>query len=159
MRTFKASVKCVAMKAIVLSFVLLLSCTCSAQNLKMPGQMPITAGDLKEFCKSFQLMSLELEKQKQVDWKELNESSICVGFIMGVISTVGATDVGYFPQFKYVIADAGSPTVAYKTLVESFMKHLSTHPEHEKESAASVVLLALMEDKMLIPQKWEQSSK
>src|SRR5258708_28888243 len=112
---------------------------------------PINAGQLKQLCKSYELVQLEVELKKTVSSPEIRDASACLNFIMGVLSTIGAMDVGYFPQLKYEIANSNKP-LPYRDFVSSFMKHITAHPENEKESAAAVVTLSLMEGKILIPQ-------
>ncbi|HLW52945.1 MAG TPA: hypothetical protein VKW06_08880 [Candidatus Angelobacter sp.] len=141
------------MKAAVFLFALLSFAPAWCQQQKIV--IPLTAGDLKQLCKSYDLVVLEIDLKKAVAWQELNAASSCLNYIIGVLGTIAAMDVGLFPQLRYELADSHKP-IPYKEYVAPFMKCIAGHPEYEKEPAASVVALSLMEAKILIPKHWEE---
>lgn len=146
-----AGVKCVAMKTAILLALCLFSSACYAQGPQVI--FPKTAGELRHLCKSYDLVVLEIELHKHVDWQEVNAASSCLNYIMGVLSTIGALDVGYFPQLKYEVSSS-QEAMPYKAYVGSFMKHIAAKPEEEKEPAAAIVAIAMMEAKILVPKNW-----
>jgi hypothetical protein len=139
------------MKTAIMFALCLFSWALYAQEPKVI--FPKTAGELKHLCRSYDLVVLEIELHKHVDWQEVNAASSCLNYIMGVLSTIGALDAGYFPQMKYEVSDNREP-VPFKQYVGFFMKHIAAKPEEEKESAAAIVAISMMEAKILVPKNW-----
>jgi hypothetical protein len=142
------------MKALATLFICLaFGSSCFAQ--KDPIVFPLTAGQLQQLCKSYDLVQLEVDLKKNVGSEEVRAASSCLNFIMGVLSTIGSLDVGLFPELKYEIGDS-SKQMPYKAFVDPFMKYIAAHPENEKEPAAAMVALSLMVGGILVPKHWEQ---
>jgi hypothetical protein len=69
------------MKTAILVAVSLFAWTSYAQHARVI--FPKTAGDLKQLCKSYDLVSDEIELHKNVNWTEVNAASSCLNYIMG----------------------------------------------------------------------------
>jgi hypothetical protein len=54
---------------------------------------------------------------------------------------------------KYEVS-AIQEAIPYKHYVGFFMKHIDAKPEEEKEPAAAIVAIAMMEAKILLPKNW-----
>ncbi len=113
----------------------------------------MTAGDLKQLCKSFELVLLEDELKKNTQWTEVLRGYSCINFIVGVVETIGNMDVGYFPEVKLELPASKKP-FPFNDCVKPFMAYIAAHPEQEKEGAAATLVLSLMEAKILIPAHW-----
>jgi len=142
--------------ASLLAAVLLISSASWAQQSKIVT--PETTADLRQLCKSFQLVALESDLNKDMSWTEVYAGASCLNFVMGVIQTVGALDVGYFPELKFELADSRNK-LPFRDVVSAITKYIDAHPEHLKEPPAPVILIALMEAKIMLPKHWEQNKK
>jgi Rap1a immunity proteins len=135
--------------------VLLLGSFGSAQNKEVS---PTTAAELKQLCKSYQLIQLDIELNKRMGSDEVTRAAGCVNYINGVISTVLVMDVGYFPGLRVEWADLNKK-ISYAEMVKTFMDFINAHPETEKDSAAGTVVVSLMHAHLVIPKHWEEKHK
>ncbi len=114
---------------------------------------PSTAGELKQLCKSYQLIDLGVELNKPMP-DELAPAAACLNFINGVVQTAISFDVGYFPKMRLEIADVHKKLV-FREMVKSFTDYISTHAEMEREPPASVVMSAFTHAKLFVPKHWD----
>jgi hypothetical protein len=119
---------------------------------------PTTAAELKQLCKSYQLVKLEVELNKKMESNEVIRATGCLNYINGVMSTVIGMDVGYFPDLRVEWADMHKK-ISYAEMVKPFMDYISAHPESEKEPAAGTVVLSLLKAGLVVPKHWDEPHK
>ena len=135
-----------------ISFLLVGSQRCFGQANKIIT--PLTAEDLRQLCKSYEyvVLSVELDK-KNMSSTDIAMAASCLNFIVGVSSTVAAMDVGYYPELKLALADSEKST-AFPKLVKIVVTYIDATPDAKKESAAGIVIAALLKAGILVPKHW-----
>ncbi len=142
------------MKKVLLAFVALIALQSYGQTPKNVV-IPTNAGELKRLCKSYQLIALQVELHKEMAHGDVVSASGCLNFIVGALSTILVMDVGYFPEMKLQVAKE-KEAMPFQKMVKPFMDYIASHPAEEKDPAVTVLVLALIDEKILAPKHWTE---
>jgi len=139
------------MKAATLLAVLCLCSPCWAQQPKIV--VPLTAADLKQICKPFELVVLQSDLKKDISAEDVRLAYSCINFVMAIVQTIITMDVGYYPEMKLELADS-KKNLVFRDIVPKVTKYIDSNPE--TKGAIGAVVGSLIEAKILVPKHWDQ---